>query len=150
MPRPSPGRDRSLGLAPDRDQGLLCQVLGDLAGRAASHQHGLDARRVEVEQRLERLAVLSGCDGANEGLGTVWRNPISLVVHLVSGRPSHRRRLRRTGGKMRPNLILPAVSLACIHPDTRGHSLWITAAVIQRRFSSVSLCEHPARIACPG
>ena len=46
------------GLAPHREQRLLRQIFGRIGRRAEPHQHRLDPRRIELEQRRERGAVL--------------------------------------------------------------------------------------------
>ena len=50
---------------------------------------------------------------------------------IAPGRPFHRRRRSRGCGANMPNLILAAVSMICIRPDTRCPPLWITVDVIQ-------------------
>ena len=46
------------GLAPHRQQRLLRDIFGRIGRRAEPHQHRLDPRRIELEQRRERGPVL--------------------------------------------------------------------------------------------
>lgn len=56
----------------------------------------------------------------------------------AAGRWSRRCRVSRSSGKSLPDLVLVVTPVACIHKDTHHSPLWITANVIQGRFSSVS------------
>ena len=124
------------GLAPNRQQRFLRNILGGFRARAHAHQHGLDPRRIETKQSGECRTVMPPAIAPIHCTGPTARfrrrNRIIDITHTCSVACPDAGAASQSRGQPGRSLVTPAkarhgfaLMTTCIPAVTTGGGVWI-------------------------